>query len=79
MDKQEGDVKGCEKKSKKIQDKEILKKMEKENENEKKMMDDVEKKTIMEARSEADWEMEKEKIIAQRKLKAQKERIFTIR
>jgi len=38
--------------------------MESENENVKKMMDEAEKKTIMEARSEADWEMEKEKMIA---------------
>jgi len=44
--------------------------MEKENENVKKMMDDAEKKTITEARSVSDWEMQKQKIIAERKLKA---------
>lgn len=64
MDKQEEDVKGCEKKANKEENKDLLKKMEVENENVKKMMEDAEKKTITVARDEADWEMQKEKIIA---------------
>ena len=79
MQKQEDDVKGCQKKADKEEQKDILKKMETENENVEKMMEEAENKTITVARDQADWEMQKEKIIAQRKLKAQREKVFTIR
>jgi len=38
--------------------------METENENVEKMMEEAENKTITVARDQADWEMQKEKIIA---------------
>lgn len=43
------------------------------------MFEDSEKKTIIETRNSANWELQKDKIIAARKLKAQKERLYTIR
>lgn len=79
IDKQEEKIESCEKKEEKEENDNLLQKMQDENNNVKKMFEDSEKKTIIETRNSANWELQKDKIIAARKLKAQKERLYTIR
>lgn len=69
----------CVKNEMKAENKEIIKKMETEKEDMENEFKSTQKETIMKTRSKANFQMEKDKVIAGRKLKAQKERLFVIK
>lgn len=79
VDTEKKQEKACTKSEAKAEGKAIIDKMVEEKDKIQEEFKETEKETILKTRSKANFQMEKDKIIAARKLKAQKERLFVIK
>lgn len=79
VDAEKKQEKACVKSEATAEKKELIRKMETEKKAVEEDFKKTEKTTILHTRSKANFQMEKDKIIAARKLKAQKERLFLLK
>lgn len=79
VDSEKKQEKACTKSEAKAEGKALINKMTEEKKEIQEEFKETEKETILKTRSKANFQMEKDKIIAARKLKAQKERLFLLK